>query len=268
MFCRKVEGLVGNRKLCVHAHHAGKHIRIIGECVLDPSFVFENSRTCFVHAVTVGNLITEAGAQAEFFGRIFDGKKGIFDFAKTGVMIEYGGNAVLDGVEIGDSGTLSGIFIGEMTINGPPQTVQDIQESVRIIAVYGKSSGHRRVDMLMRINESRHDDTVFRINKLRLRIGFLHVGRETDVVDEFVLKHNCAVFDVRKSRISGKKSSVSDDNHGFFLSLSTPVRIWREIRLHIHSNTLNYEFQSIYTKIFRHIKKNCKKFLHFRPGAI
>ena len=82
----------------MHTHHAGDHIGIIRQCVFCPGSVLVHRFFRLVHAVSVGNFIAEAGADAEIFCRLTDLEKRVTNVTEAGVVVEDGGHALLDAV--------------------------------------------------------------------------------------------------------------------------------------------------------------------------
>ena len=57
----QLHSCIGNCKLCMHTHHTGDHICVIFQCITDKFRILHDRFSGFIHAITIRNLITEAG---------------------------------------------------------------------------------------------------------------------------------------------------------------------------------------------------------------
>ena len=95
-----VEGLVGDGEQRVAAEHGGKHRVLLLLAVGDPVGVLLDGLQTLLLAVTVGDLVAQTGADAEFLGALADLEQGAGDLAVGCVVIENGRNALLDAVNV------------------------------------------------------------------------------------------------------------------------------------------------------------------------
>ena len=105
------------------------------------------------------------------------------------------------------------LFQSQMTVNGPPLSVQDIQKSLRIVSFNTQSSGKGAVNMFMGIDKRRHDHSALCINKLCIRISFFYFFCSACHNDGASVHCHCTVFIKGIGRISCNHSSISNNLH-------------------------------------------------------
>ena len=197
----QLHGGVGDGELGVHAHHSGNHVRVVGQGVFDPGRVLHHSFLRLVHPVAVRNLITQTGADSQFLSRVLDGEQAVVNLAEAGVVVEHRGDAVLDGVNIGSPGALAGLLVGQVAVDGPPHSVQNLQKAVGVVSINRKSSRHGAVDVLMGVDERRHDHAPPGVYVLCLREFPADVLRGSDPHDGSAVHCYRAVLIKRNRRI-------------------------------------------------------------------
>ena len=95
-----VEGLVGDGEERVAAEHRREHGILALLAFGDEVGIFLDGLQALLLAVAVGDLIAQAGAQAETLALLGDGVQRAGDLAVAGVVVEDGGDALLDGVDV------------------------------------------------------------------------------------------------------------------------------------------------------------------------
>ena len=126
------------------------------------------------------------------------------------MVIEDRCHPVPNAVQNGCIRTGPGAVQGKMTVDRPPGSVQHLKEIGRIIADDREASGQTGIDMRMRIDQSGHDHSALRINKLRIRICPLKRIPFPDRQDLRTLRDDGAVPQIRIFRISCDHLSVTD----------------------------------------------------------
>ena len=86
------------------------------------------------------------------------------------MVIENGGDALLDGVDDQRLGGGSGGLQIQMAVNVPPLAVQHLIEIGGVVAVDGKTPGQCGVNMGMGVDQTRHDDAAPGVHKFRLGV--------------------------------------------------------------------------------------------------
>ena len=211
MFRCQGHRFVADRELGMHTHHAGEHVRRIGLGVADPGFIFQDGLPGFILAVAVRNFITEARADAQFLCGLADGKEAVLDFTKAGMVVEDRRHAVLDTFNIRFHGAQVGQVIGQVAVDVPPQSVEDVQEALRRIAVDIQAPGHGTVNVFMSIDESRHDDAAFGIDEVRIGESPAYFGGLADAADLHPVHGYGAIGNILILGITRDNVSISDD---------------------------------------------------------
>jgi len=165
-----VEGLVGNREERVAAEHGGEHRVLFLFAVGDPVGVLLDGLQALLLAVAVGDLIAQAGANAELLGGFADLEQRAGDLAVGGVVIEDRRDALLDAVNVKGVGRSAGALERQLAVHGPPRSVEHLVESRGVVADDGQAARQRGVDVRVRVDEGGHDDAAARVDALGLRI--------------------------------------------------------------------------------------------------
>ena len=90
----------------MHSHHAGDHVCIILQSMLNEPCIFHNRFLCFVHSVPVGNFIAQTASNSQFFCRFFYNKETVRNAAEAGMVVEYRRHTVFNAVNVGSPGAL------------------------------------------------------------------------------------------------------------------------------------------------------------------
>ena len=136
-------------------------------------------------------------------------------------MVEDGGDALLDAVDVEGVGGGLGAGQGQAAVNGPPGAVQNLIEIGGIVALDGKSAGKGRVDMRMGVDESRHDNATLGVNKFRIGILCLQIGGFADFFDFCAVDDHTAVRQIGECFASGDQLAVCKNVHGVYLLKKT-----------------------------------------------
>ena len=176
--------------------------------MFDPGRVFHNSRPCLIHAVPVGNFIAQTGPDAHLLSGILNGKQGILYLPEAGMVVKYGGDSVLNGIQISGPGALAGLFIGQVAVNGPPHAVQNIQKPFGVISFNGKTSCHGTVDMLMGVDEGRHDDAPLCVHIFGIRELLLNLLQCAHLLYCGTVHCHCPIFKKWLFWVSGNQTTV------------------------------------------------------------
>ena len=165
-----VKGLVADGEQGVSAEHGGQHGVPVPFTLGDEVGIFLDGLEALFLAVPVGNLIAQAGADAEFLGRGGNGVQRAGNLGIGGVMVENGGDALLDAVHIQGVGAGAGAGQGQLAVDGPPGAVQDLVEVGGIVAHNGQAPCQGGVDMGVGIDEGGHDDAALGVDEVGLGV--------------------------------------------------------------------------------------------------
>ena len=165
-----VKGLVADGEQGVSAEHGGQHGVPVPFALGDEVGVFLDGLEALFLAVPVGNLIAQAGAQAQTLALLGNGVQGARDLAVRSVVVEDGGDALLDGVHVEGGGAGAGAVHHQVAVDGPPGTVQDFVEVGGIVAHDGQAPCQGGVDMGVGIDEGGHDDAALGVDEVGLGV--------------------------------------------------------------------------------------------------
>ena len=116
-------GLIRDSKACVHSHHAGNKVIVLGKSMAGKINIFLDCGIRLFLSVTVGNLIAKSGTHAELSCGFFDSKERALDFSKGSVVIENGGYSILNTLQISSFRRDFGELIIQIPVNGPPKSI-------------------------------------------------------------------------------------------------------------------------------------------------
>ena len=224
------------------AEHRREHGVVSLRALGDPVGVFLDCLQALLLAVAVRDLIAQAGADAEGLGALGDGVQRAGDLAVGGVVVEDGGHALLDAVEVQRVGAgLRAIHI-EVTVDGPPGPVQHLVKVRGVVALDGKAAGEGGVDVRVRIDKGWHDHTALCVDDLgvgvlRAQGAFLADGGDLCALigDGTVLVVAAPGF------VAGDESSVGHKLHGKYLLIrrDPDVRVKQKVpRVSLRPETL------------------------------
>ena len=137
---------------------------------------------------------------------------------EAGVVIEDGGDAAFDGLNICVISAVFCLLECQMAVNRPPLTVKDIEEPFRVVSLDGKASCHGAVDMLMHVYKSRHDDSAVGIDEFCFRVRCFHIRKSSESFDFCSLYDDGAVTNFRTLIVSCEYDSISYQIHNHVLS--------------------------------------------------
>ncbi len=162
------------------------------------------------HAVTIGDLIAQAGTHPQLLCDVFDGKKRPGNLLEAGMVIEDRGHAVANGVQDGGIGACARPIEAQVAVDVPPLLLKVLQEVMRIAALDGKTARKAGIDMRVAVDQAWHDDAVMSIKKLCVRIGCLKLRATANSNDLVSLYRYGSIFDVRFLCIARHHSTVDD----------------------------------------------------------
>ena len=105
-----VKGLVGNGEESVAAEHGRQHGVLVLFAFRDEVGVFLDGLQALFLAVPVADLVAQAGAQAQTLAFLRNGVEGAGDLTVAGVVVEDGGHALLDRVDVEGGGAGPGMI--------------------------------------------------------------------------------------------------------------------------------------------------------------
>ena len=170
-----VKGFVGDGKERVTAEHGLEHTRGVPLTVVDEVLVFLNRLEGFLLTVPVADLVAQACPHTELPCDFRDLHQRARDLTEGGVVVEDGGDALLDGVNHQSLGAGAGGLQVQIPVDIPPLAVQHLVEVGGVVAVDGEAPGQGGVNMGVGVDKSRHDDAAPGIYKFRLGIFGLQV---------------------------------------------------------------------------------------------
>lgn len=209
-----VKGLVADGEQGVSAEHGGQHGVPVPFALGDEVGIFLDGLEALFFAVPVGNLIAQAGADAEFLGGGGNGVQRAGDLGIGGVMVENGGNALLDAVYVQGVGAGAGAGQGQLAVDGPPGAVQDLVEIGGIVAHDGQAPCQGGVDMGVGIDEGGHDDAALGVDEVGLGVFgpqdalLAHLGDGGSLIG-----YGAVLIIALAALVPGNESSVDDQIH-------------------------------------------------------
>ncbi|MPM98972.1 hypothetical protein SDC9_146162 [bioreactor metagenome] len=123
VFFAERERLVRNGKGRVQTHHSLEHVALVRVGLEDHAFVFEHGFVHFLFAVAVGDLVAEAGANAELPRRVGEGIEAAGNIIIACVMIKHGGDTVFDAIKIDRLRGEIVVFLCEQAVDLPPHAL-------------------------------------------------------------------------------------------------------------------------------------------------
>ena len=116
-------------------------------------------------------------------GGVANSEQAVFDFTITGVVVENRRHAVFDAFYIGFYGAQPGKVIGQMTVDVPPEAIENVEEPPGSVSIDGKATGHGTINMFMGVNKRRHDQPATGINKGGIFIFLPEMPQRPDSAD-------------------------------------------------------------------------------------
>ena len=212
-----VEGLIGDGEERVTAEHRREHGILALLAFRDEVGIFLDGLQALLLAVAVGDLIAQAGAQAETLALLGDGVQRAGDLAVAGVVVEHGGDALLDGVDVERGGAGLGAVHHQVAVDGPPRSVEDLVEVCRVVADDGQAARERGIDVGVRVDEGGHDDAALGVDDLGVGVLRAQGGLLADLGDLRALVGDRAVLVVAAALcVAGDETSVGDELHKWF----------------------------------------------------
>ena len=203
-----VEGFIRNGEEGVAAEHGLEHGVVLFFAVGDKVGVFLYGLEALLLAVPVGDLVAKARADAKLLGRLGNLKERAGNLAVGGVVVEDGGDALLDAVDVEGVGRGLGALQGEFAVNGPPGAVQDFIEVGGVVAHDAQAPGQGGIDVGMGVDEGRHNDAALGVDALGVGI----FGKQRSFLahlDDFrALEGHGALLKIGLQRIAGNETAI------------------------------------------------------------
>ena len=212
-----LKGLVGNGEEGMTAEHSGKHGILLLLAVGDEVCVLLDGLEALFLAVTVRDLVTQAGTDAEFLGGLGDLEEAAGDLTVGSVMVKDGGDTLFDAVDIQSIRRSLGACQHQLAVNGPPGSVQNLVEVGGVVALDTQTAGQGGVDVGMGIDESGHNYATLGINELCLRILGTELGSGAGLQDLGAVDDNTAVRQIGVGLTPGNESTVGKNVHRIYL---------------------------------------------------
>ena len=204
-----VKGLVGDGEQGMSAEHGLQHIGGVLLAVVDEVLVLLHGLKGFLLPVPVADLIAQARPHPEFPRHLGDPHQGAGDLTEAGVMVENGGDALLDGVDHQGLGAGLGGLQVQIPVNVPPLAVQHLIEAGGVVPIDGEAPGQGGVDVGVGIDKARHDDAATSVHKFRLGVLGLQIRGGADLHDLAAIGDHAAVRQVADAlRIPGDDLAV------------------------------------------------------------
>ena len=212
-----VKGLVRDGEQGVAAEHGREHRILFLLAVSDEIGVFLDGLDGLFLAVAVGDLIAQAGADAELLRGFRDPEQAAGDLAEGGVMVENRRDALLDAVDVQRVGGGLRALEGQAAIDGPPRSVEHLVEIGGVVALDGKAAGKGGIDVGVGVDEGGHDDAALCINELGFGVFCPQRCGRADLLDLRAVDHDAAVGQVGKRLRAGDELTVGENVHIFYL---------------------------------------------------
>ena len=194
----------------MQSHHALEHVAVVFLRAKDEPLVFFDGFHALFFTVAIRNFIAERSADAERGRALRNVVEAAGNIVVAGVVVKHRRYAVLDAVGKDREGGQPVVLVGELPVDRPPHAFEDVVEVFRIVSLDGKTAGKRTVDVVVHVDETRHDDAAVRINELCLGIARLEHRGFADLFDQLPVDGDCAVFVIR-SIVSRDETAVSDE---------------------------------------------------------
>ena len=191
-----VKGPVGDGEQGVAAEHGLQHVAGVALAVVDEVLVLLNGLEGLFLAVPVADLVTQAGPHAVLLRHLSDLHQGAGDLAEAGVVVEDGGDALLDGVDHQGLGAGPRGLQVQVPVDVPPLAVQHLVEAGGVIPIDGEAPGQGGVDVGVGVDETRHDDAAPGVHELRLGVSGLQVGGGAHLHDLSPVSDHTAVGEI------------------------------------------------------------------------
>ena len=196
------------------AEHGGQHgiLALLAEA--DPVVVLLDGLEALLLAVPVADLVAQAGPDAEAAGAGGDLKQGAGDLGVGGVVVEDGGDALLDAVDQQRVGAGPAALQGQLAVHGPPGAVQHLVEIGGIVAHDGQAAGQGGVDVGVGVDEGGHDDAAPGVDDLGVGVFEAQGGLLAHLGDGGAVKGHGAVLVVAPAPgVPGDQAAVGDKIH-------------------------------------------------------
>jgi len=124
-------------------------------------------------------------------------------------VVEDRGDAVLDAVQVDRAGREVVVLQGQLPVDPPPHPLQDVVEVLRAVAVDRQAPGKRAVDVVVRVDQARHDRAASGVQELRVGVFLPHGGGGADLLDEVPFDDDGSVVE-EGSVVTGDEPAVAN----------------------------------------------------------
>ena len=222
-----LKGGVRDRKEGMPAKHRRKHARTILFCPVDEVRVLLNGRPALVHAIPLGDLITEARPLSHLLTDIADGKEGSLDRPEARVVVKDRRYPVPYALKKRCIRTGFCLRNREMPVNRPPGALENVNKRLRVISRNRKTAGKSRVDVRVAVDKPRENESPMGIDKGSTRSQQRKLRFLSDRLDHRSVDQHRTAFNERVFVIHRDHGSVSDKDH------RTPPVLFLSCRLHV-----------------------------------
>ena len=205
-----VERLVRQREECVPAKHGSNHVGVLAGRPAGKVGVLLNGLIELLLAVTVRDLIAQAGTHAHLLRHVLDGKEGAGDLAEACVVIEDGGHAIAERLHHGHVRAGTRAIEREVTVDVPPLLLEVLEEVGGVAALDGKAARQTGVDVGVAVDKTGHDKAAVGIDELCRGVGGIHLGTRANCHDLVVVDDNGTVLDEGHLGVPGYDPTVSN----------------------------------------------------------
>ena len=178
------------------AEHGLQHVAGIALTPVDEVLVLLDGLEGLLLAVPVADFVAQAGPHPELLGHLGDLHQGAGDLTEAGVVVEDGGDALLDAVDDQGLGAGAGGLQIQVPVDVPPLAIQHLIEVGGGVAVDGEAPGQGGVDVGVGVDEAGHDDAAPGVHEFRLGILGLQIGSLADFHDLAAVGDHAAVRQV------------------------------------------------------------------------
>ena len=124
-------------------------------------------------------------------------------------MVEHGGDALLDGVDVQCGGAGTGAVHHQVTVDGPPGAVQHLIEVGGVVAHDAQAAGQGGIDVGVGVDQGRHDDAALGVDDLGLGVFGPQGGLLAHLHDAGALVGHRAVLVIALAlAVAGDQTSV------------------------------------------------------------
>ena len=128
------------------------------------------------------------------------------------MVVKHRGHAVFDAVGIDGIGGQTVVFVREVPVDLPPLALENVVEILRTVPVDGQAACEGAVDMVVHVDEARHDHAAPRVDGFRIRVFSPERGAVADLHNSLTVDDDRAIF-IKRAVVTGNQPAVSDPKH-------------------------------------------------------